>query len=49
MDLKDRTMSRLAVSEVGQGDPEKIVKAVSIGVVAVIISALTVEPKVPFP
>lgn len=49
MDLKDCTMSRLAVPEVGQRDPEKIVEAMSIGVVAVIISGLTVEPKVPFP
>lgn len=42
-------MSRLAVPQVGQGDTEKVIKTVSVRVVAVIISALTAESQVPFP
>lgn len=42
-------MSRLAVPQVGQRDAEKIIKTMSVGVVAVIVSALTAEPQVPFP
>lgn len=41
-------MSRLAVSKVGQGDTEEIVKAVAAGVVTVVVTALTVQSKVPF-
>lgn len=49
LDLEDRTVSRLAVPQVGQGDTEKIIKTVSVRMVAVIPSALTAEPQVPFP
>lgn len=36
-------MSRLAIPQVGQGDTEEIVKAVDAGVVAVIVTAVTVK------
>lgn len=49
LDLEHRAVSRLAVPQVGQRDTEKVMETVSVGVVAVIISALAAEPQVPFP
>lgn len=41
-------MSRLAVPQVSQRDTEEIIEAVVVRVVAVIVTALTVQAQVPF-
>lgn len=41
-------MSRLAVPQVSQRDAEEIIEAVVVRVVAVIVTAITVEAQVPF-
>lgn len=48
MELENGAMSRLAVLQVSQRDTEEIIEAVVVRVVAVIITALTVQAQVPF-
>lgn len=48
MELENSAMSRLAVPQVSQRDAEEIIEAVVVRVVAVIVTAITVEAQVPF-
>lgn len=48
MEVENGAMSRLAVPQVSQRDTEEIIEAVVVRVVAVIITALTVQAQVPF-